>query len=313
MKIQKKRIHSLQNNLPTSLQNKKFTPVVILDENKNKQKIVSLGFTNKMEVGETLLPTPTGSVTRFNSEGKSVPDKTKEKITKYYEFEWTHKEWAGRGRTREVTSSVIRPREVWQRDFTPPPSVCFSISKKEAGKIYITTGETKFSEQTEKDALHKINLLLETFGECEILNEDGFPLIKNIIRLNWNILPPGERPWEEQKKLLKPFLDQQKSDGVRPILEERLEEINNLKPDFTAMGMNGYQRYMVFGFRKQNIYILESAFYGNAIYVFENDWESLSKLTKAEILKNNLQIDRITHNGEKANWIERILKLINKK
>lgn len=313
MLIKKQRIYSLKNNLPASLQNKTFIPAIILDETEDKDKILSLGFTENMRVGENLLPIVSGSVSRFNADGKSVPDKTKEKITKYYESVWTHTEWAGRGQTREVTSSVVRAREVWQRNFTPPPSTTFTISKKDSGKIYITTKETSFTDKSEQDALHKINLFLEKFGECEILNEDGAPLIKNIIRLNWNILPPGKRPWEEQKKLLQPFFDKQKSENVRPIIQERLEEINDLQPDFTAMGVNGYQGYVVFGFTKQNIYILESAYYGNAIYVFENNWETLSQMTKADILKNNLQIDRITHNGEKVNWISRIQKFINKK
>jgi hypothetical protein len=312
MKIHKKRIYSLQNNLPASLQNKTFIPAIILDETQDKDKILSLGFTECMSIGENLLPVITGPVSRFNAEGRSTPDKTLEKITKYYESYWTHTEWNGRD-TKVVTTPVTREREVWQRNFTPPPSTTFTISKKDSGKIYITTKGTSFTDKSEQDALHKINLFLEKFGECEILNEDGVPLIKSIIRLNWNILPPGKRPWEEQKKLLQPFFDKQKSESVRPIIQERLEEINHLHPDFTAMGVNGYQGYVVFGFTKQNIYILESAYYGNAIYVFENNWETLSQMTKAEILKNNLQIDRITHNGEKVNWISRIQKLINKK
>lgn len=312
MRIKKQRILSLKNSLPANLQNKTFIPAIILDETEDKDKIISLGFTESMSIGENLLPVTTGPVSRFNAEGISTPNKNLEKITKYYESYWTHTEWNGRG-TRVVTTPVTRAREVWQRNFTSPPSITFTISKKEAGKIYITSGVATFSDKGEQEALHKINLLLEKFGECEILNENGVPLIKNVIRLNWNILPPGKRPWEEQKKLLQPFFDKQKSDNVRPIIQERLETINDLSPDFTAMGVNGYQGYVVFGFTKQNVYVLESAYYGNAIYIFENDWKSLSKMTKAEILKDNLQIDRITHNGEKVNWITRIQKIISKK
>ena len=39
---------------------------------------------------------------------------------------------------------------------------------------------------------------------------------------------------------------------------------------------------------KENIYIFDSIIYGDATYIFENDWEKVSKLSKKEIIKNNL-------------------------
>ena len=50
----------------------------------------------------------------------------------------------------------------------------------------------------------------------------------------------------------------------------------------------------------------ESIHIDNATYIFDDDWEELSQLTKAEILDNNYQKDRIIH---RKNWYKDIKKL----
>lgn len=47
--------------------------------------------------------------------------------------------------------------------------------------------------------------------------------------------------------------------------------------------------------------------YGNATYIFENDWEQFSRLTKAEIIQNNLEKGRIEHRSGWENEINKIL------
>jgi hypothetical protein len=42
-------------------------------------------------------------------------------------------------------------------------------------------------------------------------------------------------------------------------------------------------------------YVLESILYGNATYIFDKDWEELSKKTKSEILNQELQKGRLIH------------------
>ena len=62
-----------------------------------------------------------------------------------------------------------------------------------------------------------------------------------------------------------------------------------------AIGKAGFSGYLIFGFTLRNLYICESAFYVNATYIFESNWEELSRMTKAEILNQELQKDRIIH------------------
>ena len=64
---------------------------------------------------------------------------------------------------------------------------------------------------------------------------------------------------------------------------------------------------MVFGFTGRNLYILESMFPYNATYVFEGDWEYLSKLSKAEILSEKLHKARIIHTSK---WADRFDELM---
>ncbi|MBL7819462.1 MAG: hypothetical protein JNL65_02525 [Saprospiraceae bacterium] len=309
--ITKKRIRKLRKNIRNELFETEILPSVILNEKSNKNLILSLGFTRSMEIGESLLPASIGPVSKFNSEGKGIPDKSKPKETAYREIEWCWEQWAGQGRSERVCQNKLVPYKRWPRIFIEPPSIEIVITKKEHGNIYISTPPILASIENEIQVVHQINLLLELFSHCHILTNDLVPALIPNKRLNWNIFPPGKRPWSEQKALLRPLLESIKESRIIPVIESRLEDINHLDPDFTACGTNGFHGYIVFGFTSKNIFILESALYGNAIYVFNNNWEALSKLTKAEILRNNAQIERITHNGKRANWLDRIRKLLN--
>ena len=79
------------------------------------------------------------------------------------------------------------------------------------------------------------------------------------------------------------------------VLQYRLEAINSYGPSFRAIGEAGFRGYVVFGFPDKGAYCLESMYTGNATYVFSDDWGVLSKRTKAEILNEHLQKDRLIH------------------
>lgn len=312
MYIIKKRIKSINNNFPKYLIDTEIIVGVVLDTDTDLEKIKSLGFTDSLNVGETLLPSPNGPVSIFNANGKEVLDKTKPKETRYREIEWCRQQWIGGGRTKEVCDFRQVPYERYQRETISPPSVELTISKKDGSKIYITTPNVKLTKANEKEISHKINLVSEIFGQAEIFDKQQVPIVKTTVKLNWDILPKGVRPWDKQKSLLKPFLDNIKDKRQKPVYDARFEDINNLKPDFTAMGRNGFNGYVVFGFSDKDVYILESAFYGNAIYIFNEDWKKLSQKTKAEIIQNDLQIERITHSGERNNWLGKIKQILTK-
>lgn len=314
MRIKKKRIRSINNNFPRGLFGKKIIPGIVLDIEKDKNCLEELGFSNRLEIGETILPSINyGSVCRFNAEGKETINKQKPKETRYREFEWTRQQWAGRGKTEEVSDFRTRAYERYHRDFINPPSIEISISKKEGKNVFVTSKRYILDDKEEKNISHATNLFLEIFGQCDVLDENEVPIIPELRKLNWTILPPGEKPWVELKKLLDPVIKANKNTSERPVIEARFEDMASLKPDFTAIGQQGFSGYVAFGFKKKGIYAMESVFYGNAIYVFDEDWKNLSKMTKAEILKNNLQIERITHRGEKNDWLGKLQKYLEQR
>jgi len=86
--------------------------------------------------------------------------------------------------------------------------------------------------------------------------------------------------------------------------------VNKYGPEFLAVGRAGFWGYVIFGFPDKDIYILESIYFGNATYVFADNWETLSTKTKAEILDAKLQKDRIIH---KESWDRNIHALLKQK
>ena len=68
-------------------------------------------------------------------------------------------------------------------------------------------------------------------------------------------------------------------------MKERFNYIESFKPDAEYRGIANYNGYVVFCFENKKIYILDSAIYGHAIYIFSDYWKKLSKLSKQEIIR----------------------------
>ncbi|MBR4447669.1 hypothetical protein [Methanobrevibacter sp.] len=313
MLINKTRINKLESqfkNLDIKEGDNLVVSVLDIGRFDNLNKI---GFTEKLELNEQVLPAinsglgKSSSVSRHNSEGSYIkrPDWGKE--TKYYEREFTRHELRGRYRTEEVTDICTFSRETICREYIEPPSIELRIVEKDGNKIIIATQEFRYKKDDEI-LKHTINLFLELFKECEVLKGDLSELtvlsdLKNIKRLNWEILPEGEMPWEKLKEHMEPVLNQTKK-TKKPADERRLKYITSFKPISGFIGKSGFNGYV--GFEFKDFTILESLLYGNAIYVFNKNCIELTKLTKKEILDDNLHIKRIIH---KDGWEKEVRDL----
>mgnify|MGYP001573153428 FL=1 len=182
------------------------------------------------------------------------------------------------------------------------------VSIGSTGQTFLVSPPIEKNEKNKELLLHVINLYLEIFGECQFFT-DGLETIMRtpIIRLNWEVLPKGEMPWEQFKKRIEPLIKHAPK-GNQPILEYRLETINTFGPDFRAIGRGGFHGYIIHGFSGKNLFVLESIYYGNATYVFDEKWEDLSKRTKAEILSEKLQKERIIHSERWKNKVINLMK-----
>lgn len=303
MLIQKKRVRNIDNYI-TPFDGRS---VFIAHPLPSQQKSEVIGFTSSQSLGEEVLPHIVGAISRFNANGKSVPDKTLPKETAYRQVSWTWKKWAGKGHTEETTETREIEYQRYQRIFTPPPSIELKIVENLKGEKLVISPKLTLRDENKALVTHCINLFLEIFGKCEVVDEKLDTIITSkSLKLNWNLLPQGQYPWSSiGPQILKAINIRGK--GNAAVVEGRLELVNSKKPDLVAVGRAGFQGYVVFGFSSKNNYILESSQSNNATYIFDNNWPNLSQLTKAEILDGNLHHARVIH---RRSWSADILKYL---
>lgn len=301
MLLQQKRIRGT-----SKLKNiKDGTSLRIVVKDPELKLLEKMGFEASPKTGECILPVVIGPSTRVNAEGKIITHKDREKETCYRMIEWTYKQFCGRGETVDVTDSTYVPYERYERTQIPPLSIEFSIIEVNSS-LGLSSPEFIFGTENER-IIMAINVLLEYFGYCEVVSDDGdFIVNEKLIRLNWKVLPQGKYPWEKQKERLEPFLSRAKGKN-REVIDKRLQSINKHEPDFTAIGQGGFSGYVIYGFTSLGLYVLESVAVNNATYVLNSNWEEVSKLSKAEILQNELHERRIIH---APGWYEEIDKLL---
>lgn len=282
--------------------------IALSDAIRFKENLIGLGFSAELGEGERILPAIVNSATRKNAEPFYSVDKLRPKETYYQTLLWKRQEWAGRGKTREVTDYVSIPRTRYARIWHAPYSVEFTLKNDEKRGLMVVTEPLEFCKENDPSLINTINMFLMTFGECEILTNNLENLSpEKVIKLNWEVLPKGIYPWEKVKTDIE-TISRNSSGTSRKILLEKCEYINSFHPNFIAYGKSGFRGYMIFGFIERNLYVLESVYMNNATYIFGSDWEYLSKLSKAEILNSNLQIARLIH---KENWRQEISKMLS--
>lgn len=308
MIITGRRKRKLDKHLQALAEGTKVIPGLAIND-PIRDTLLKIGFTKELNEGETVLPpSDFGPICRFNADGKYIIHKNQPMETAYRQVEWTWEQWAGYWGTETHSKIVDVPYKRYPRTLVPPPSIELSITENAEGQKYVVAPEHEVSFQAPGSLIHSINVFLEIFGYCEILSEDleGY-LIKNFKRLNWRILPPGKWPWNKVEKELEPLV-KMTSKQNQIVIKYRLQTITAFSPEFVAIGQAGFSGYLIFGFSKKNLYVLESLYSGNATYVFEEKWEELSKLTKAEILQGNLQKDRIIHREHWKYHIDKLMK-----
>lgn len=261
-------------------------------------RLIEAGFNEPIEAGQRVLPSPhLGRAAAFNAEGKEVVHDDQPMETIYRSVEWTHDQWNG-PYTETVTEVIERPYPRYPRSFVEPPSVELTVRRAPDGILFVCAPERVVGQDDEK-LVHDVNLVLNITGECELLAQNLItPFRGDVRRLNWSVLPRGHYPWSDLKPRIRPAIERL-SDTAKPVIEHRLEVVSRYPHEFVAIGNAGFAGYVVFGFPALGIYVLECVHDGNATYVFGQDWEELSQLTKADILSERLQLHRIIH---AQNW-----------
>lgn len=250
-------------------------------------QLTQIGFTPNLTTGQQVLPTVIRKVTRFNANGGYVIRRDLPKETLYREADV--RDWHGNNHT------VYIPYQRFPRDPIPAPNVELLIRNGADNNLLLTSPILNNVAQNMNSIKHVINLFLEIFGECEILQSNLLPAFNvQVTRLNWDILPPGNYPWQVLAPRVQGIINtvnQQRQN----VIQRRIQKISSHTPNFVAVGKAGFRGYMVFGFPNKNFFVLESIYTGNATYVLGQNWQQISQLTKEQILTQNLQQQRFVH------------------
>lgn len=259
-------------------------------------RLQKIGFTPNLDAGERVLPPASiGTTCTRNAEGWVIVHKDRPKETAYRMVEWHWKEWHGRYDQQDRSKLVDVPYQRYPRTQVSPPGVELSIATSTGGEKLVVTDTITFDKASADHLLHAVNLVLELFGECEVLTANLDQILRAPVRrLNWDVLPPGQHPWSSLKPLLSPIIAKAPA-GNQALITNRLETVSGYKPEFVAVGRAGFTGYVIFGFPQKRVFVLESAHFGNATYVLGDNWETLCQLTKGQILASGLQKDRIVH------------------
>lgn len=301
MYISQKRIVNIDNFLVGFKKNEKLRIIVNNPEN-HKERLKEIGFSS-LDVGNVVLPKAVGSVSKYNKEGKYklLRDLPKEDYS--IDRDHTFLAFGKHLTTKTITFTYHR----YQRELISLYEQEIYILNDKDEKPIISSETIVYSPGNKDLIKHTVNLFLEIFGECQLVDEN---LLSRVItpmkKLSWNLLPKGELPWDQLEKYLNKNTDLPKSRNIKEIYA-RINYINSFKPNFLATGNGGFNDYIVLGFEEQNLYILENRKPQNATYIFEKDWKEITKLTKADILREGLCKYRLLHTNT---WKERIKDIL---
>jgi len=306
MIISKKRIRNIELYWHLIDDNNEFY-IAVNDIVRFKDRLIQIGFSENLELGETILPKTVGSVTRFNAEGKNDKHKNLPMETAYRQVMWRWKKFIGGGNFEEVEEIRDVPYQRYQVQFIPPPSHELTVAEVDNQKVIISSRILK-SEENSIKARDIFNLFFEIFRECMMVNNNLSTVkLPEIHRKNWSVLPPGEYPFETIVERINNDLRIVRNRN-HIVIKHRIQQINDANPNFIAFGNAGFTGYWIFGFPNINTYVLESVYPNNATYILANDWERISRLSKSEILRNDLHVARIAHRVTWSNEINRFLR-----
>lgn len=264
-----------------------------------EKQLKVVGFPLVEYTGIKLIPKAIGPVTQFNAEGRDELLKNLPKETYYHDA--CIKDWHG------YYHYVDMPGKRYKRNHIEGP--CQEISLITIGDKNYAISDLLPNTPDGKDLIkHVVNLFLEVFGVCTILDKNKCPEVSAVPlkRANWQILPEGEIVWENVNQLAGNIQDS--SELVGQLQKHRFTTIIKYKPDAVYYGNGGFHGYLVFVFKKKGLVLMENMIYGNATYVFRDNWEEFSKLSKAEIIQNNLQEKRLVHRGSWPMQIGNLLR-----
>lgn len=298
MLITKTRIKEVDNYIAPFKNEKGIYIATEINSVSLESKLMMMGFPAVDFTGIKILPRAIGPVSTFNVEGRDELLKNLPKETYYHDA--FIKDWHGYYHYVEISGKRYRRNHI--------DGPCQEISLVKIGEKNYAISDSLPNTPGGKELIkHVINLFLEIFGVCTILDKNKCPEVLSapLKRANWQILPEGEIVWERVNQIVGNIQDS--SELVGKLQKYRFMTIIQYKPNIVYYGKGGFHGYLVFVFKNRRLVLMENMIYGNATYIFRDNWEELSKLSKAEIQKYNLYDKRLVH---RESWPMQIGKLL---
>ena len=83
--------------------------------------------------------------------------------------------------------------------------------------------------------------------------------------------------------------------------------IHDTAPGQIITGRSGATQYIGYKY-KENLVALENFFYGNALYIFRENWQELTMKSRATLLSDYVgDFDRLVHSGK---WKDKFIRIL---
>ena len=212
---------------------------------------------------------------------------------------------------RSFPSAAELPLDVIQRYHN---EVAEYLRQKAAWKPPLpTAAETAAVEQR----LREIASLKATYGTkkrivARVRKELTSPPAQDAVKvqqLPWKLLPGGHSDFETIRSHAAAW---QKSQPGRVYEEQRLAFLFGRHPVEVWVGSDAFDGYFVFVFGGWRKVVFECPWKGNALYVVDGDWKSLSRLTKIDLLANQSGgVEKFIHD-EAGEWKTTLLRTLTR-
>lgn len=300
-----KRINKSEKILGSLLAiNDHFHVAILFEDALNSLNSNKYNLNSSFTEGVSYIPSPKGSATKQNINGKFIRKIPEEKTSKRVHISFVRKKDGAH-------IEFDRNYNVYVKTLQHKFEIEFRYVVNKHGQKLLVSPMLAYNNTNETNSknTHTINLFLEIFGEYEIYTSDLEPALKFTNRYEFDLLPKGIVEDDDITYLVEGARRFTKKENEVQAFHKRLKIIQEYNPQIIGKGPNGFFGYIVFGFENLGVVLLESMYLGNATYIFNfENYESLIPKNKQEVLVNHLEKMRFFHND---NWEFKIRQFLS--
>lgn len=250
---------------------------------------------------------------KWNQEGQIITRKDLPKASKAIYREAKN---FGRPDTHQVT--IIQ--EVWQKEIVHGRSIELTIKATSTGEDQIRVlVEANYPFEKDVSPTDRNLLMAASLVQDSISATRSTPLPRSSrltreeweksLEITWDFFAINEL--DDQQKisdyLSKIAQNNASHQLAHQVMQERVEMIQDTVPGQIITGKSGATQYIGYKY-KENLVALENFFYGNALYVFRENWQEMSKKSRATLLSDYVgDFDRLVHTGK---WKDKFIRIL---